>query len=648
MFIWYVSKNEISDINWLKMLGYKDNQLSTALETWKNILHPADKSRVLSIIDDFACGKIDSFNISYRLRSNDFKWSQIIDRSIAIEFNSDKTPYKAVRTFCVENMENDVRNSAVFIERIHDIFNTLPIGIHLYNLEDDGRLIFLGANTTADSILGVDNSRFIGLTIEEAFPPLKETEIPYNYKKTALSGEIYENTTIEYDHDDISGAFYVKTFQPYPRQVAAMFIDITAQKKSEAIVKITNERTASLLRMSQLHNNTMNDLINCGLDELIRLTNSKNSFIVIPGNDFKTVTVYSKSISTTKNKSKVNKLKIKTNKFTIFDRIFRQKKSDVLNSYDESNPFNNQTEKLNLPKKRHVIVPILDGNNVGIISGAGDRNVQYGKRDINQLNYIMIAFLKLFQKKTAEDKLVLLNKELEKRVHDRTKQLEMLNKELETFAYTVSHDLRTPLRAIDGFSMAIIDEFKNNLDDKAVSYFERIRSASQKMSEFIDGILIISKVVRQDLVFNEVNISSMVKNILENLQKSYPDKKFVFQIQPDLTANCDKNTIYILLKNLLENALKFSAKKPDAKIEFGKTKIDNEYVFFVRDNGAGFDMAYYDKLFLPFSRLHSLHDFAGNGIGLATVLRIIKRHKGEIWAESTVGEGTTFYFTINS
>ena len=648
MFIWYVSKNEISDIKWLKMLGYKDNQLSPALEIWESLIHPNDKSRVLSIIKDFTSGKINRFDISYRLRSNDFKWSQITDRSIAIEFNSDNTPCKAIRTFFVESMENDVKNSAVFIERIHDIFNSLPIGIHLYSLEDDGRLIFLGANSTADSILGVDNSQFIGLTIEEAFPPLKDSEIPYKYKETAFSGEIYENTTIEYDHDDINGAFYVKTFQPYPRQVAAMFIDITAQKKSEAIVKITNERTASLLRMSQLHNNTMNDLINCGLDELIRLTNSKNSFIVIPENDFKTITVYSKSMANTKNNPKVNKLKIKINQFAIFDRIFQQKKSEILNGYNEASPFSNQNDKLHLPKTRHVIVPILEDNKVGMIAGVGDRNEQYGKRDINQLNYIMIAFLKLFQKKTAEDKLVQLNKELEKRVQDRTKQLEMLNKELETFAYTVSHDLRTPLRSIDGFSMAIIKEYKDKLDDKGNSYLERIRSSAKKMSEFIDGILVISRVVRQELVLCEVNLSSMVKNILENLEKSYPPKKYNFLIQPNLTAKCDKNTVYILLENLLENALKFSLNNSHTEIEFGRTKIDNKYVFFVRDNGAGFDMAYYDKLFFPFSRLHSLQDYPGNGIGLATVFRIIKRHKGRIWAESSVGKGTTFYFTINS
>jgi light-regulated signal transduction histidine kinase (bacteriophytochrome) len=247
------------------------------------------------------------------------------------------------------------------------------------------------------------------------------------------------------------------------------------------------------------------------------------------------------------------------------------------------------------------------------------------------------------ERQQAEEAVLALNQGLQKAIVD----LKAVNRELESFSYSVSHDLRAPLRSIDGFSQALLEDCSDKLDDSGQDYLHRIRNATQRMGNLIDDLLNLSQVTRSEMRLEPVNLSLLASNICTELQQSQPERRVEFFMQPGLSAQGDARLLNVLLTNLLNNAWKFSGKHPHARIEFGilSAPTDNP-VYFVRDNGAGFDMAFANKLFGPFQRLHSANEFPGNGIGLATVQRIAHRHGGRVWAEGALEEGATFYFTL--
>ena len=236
--------------------------------------------------------------------------------------------------------------------------------------------------------------------------------------------------------------------------------------------------------------------------------------------------------------------------------------------------------------------------------------------------------------------------ELEERVIERTTQFEAANKELESFSYSVSHDLRAPLRSIDGFSQALFEDYGDKLDAQGRSDLQRVRAATQRMAQLIDDMLNLSRVSRGEMRREIVDLSSLVRNIVEELKAAEPDRKVDVAIADSIQAEGDVRLLRVLVENLLRNAWKFTGKRPTAKIEFGISQNNGKPVYFVRDDGAGFDMAYAGKLFGAFQRLHSMTEFNGTGVGLATVQRIVNRHGGKVWAEGKVDQGATFYFTL--
>ena len=224
--------------------------------------------------------------------------------------------------------------------------------------------------------------------------------------------------------------------------------------------------------------------------------------------------------------------------------------------------------------------------------------------------------------------------------------LEHKNRELESFSYAVSHDLRAPLRRIDSFSRAVLESQGEKLDEAGRRYLERVREASQHMSELIDDVLYLSRVTRADLREHEVDLSALANLMLARLQESEPTRNVETKVRPGVLVTGDGQLLRIAMENLVENAWKFTGKQPEARIEFGVTNASGEPTYFIRDNGAGFDMTYADRLFGPFQRLHPQGEFPGSGIGLATVQRIIHRHGGRVWAEGLLGQGATFQFTL--
>lgn len=236
--------------------------------------------------------------------------------------------------------------------------------------------------------------------------------------------------------------------------------------------------------------------------------------------------------------------------------------------------------------------------------------------------------------------------ELNRALEARGEELVTTNRELESFSYSVSHDLRSPLRGIDGFSKALLEDYGERLDPVGREYLDNIRLGAQRMGRIIDDLLNLSRITRKDLTSDKLDLSAMVREILLHLSLLEPDRKVDIFVQGGAQVMGDMGLIQIVLENLLSNSWKFTRKVLGARIEFGVKSVDERQVYFVRDNGAGFDMKYSGKLFGAFQRLHSEEEFSGTGVGLATAKRIIERHSGRIWAESEVGKGTTFYFEL--
>ena len=261
-------------------------------------------------------------------------------------------------------------------------------------------------------------------------------------------------------------------------------------------------------------------------------------------------------------------------------------------------------------------------------------------------NQVAVTFMDVTERKHAEEALHQLNAELEQRVRQRTSALEAANRELEAFAHSVSHDLRAPLRGIDGWSLALLEDNGGQLDAQGRKHLDRVRSEAQRMGRLIDDLLHLSRVSRTEMMVRPVDFTALAGTIVARLKEANPGRPIEFLVAPRLTCTGDVRLLEIALTNLLANAVKFTAPRNPARIEFGQDQGESPCTFFVRDNGVGFDMAYARMLFAPFQRLHKTSEFPGTGIGLATVQRVIRRHGGRIWAESQVGMGATFYFTL--
>jgi len=251
------------------------------------------------------------------------------------------------------------------------------------------------------------------------------------------------------------------------------------------------------------------------------------------------------------------------------------------------------------------------------------------------------------ERKRTEEELHRYREDLEKLVEQRTHKLISINRELEAFSYSVSHDLRSPLRGIDGFSLALLEDYGDKLDEDGRHYLDRIRHNAQHMSQLIDDLLELSRIPRMEFRMETINLSEIAETVIQRLIESEPERKVKVNIMPGIMVSSDKTLLTVAIENLIGNAWKYTGGEDEAQISVGRKIINESPVYFVADNGVGFDMQYADKLFGVFQRMHVSSEFEGTGIGLASVNRIIDRHGGRIWAESAIGKGTTLYFTLS-
>ena len=486
------------------------------------------------------------------------------------------------------------------------VIDSAPFGAHMYRLDDDddGRLVFVGYNRKAGEMLGVDHERFVGLTLEEALPGLVGTDTADACRRIARDGGVYDVDQYAYDADGIAGVFEVHAVGFGPRRVSVFFRDVTEKRRAEADLRNAQEMLD--LAQSAAHAGFWSWDVPTG-----KITWSPPFFALFG---------------------------LPADAEASFD-TWRA----VLHPDDREAAEARITESL----ERHATLEneyriVLGDGSVRWIGAAGTATYA---ADGTPLRMAGIC-LDIDERKRREEEIRALNEDLEARVEERTRELTEANRELQDFVYAVSHDLRSPLRSLDGFSEVLLEDYVEVLDDEGKDSLQRIRSASQRLAELIDALLGLSRVGRRDVLVTDVDVSGEARAILARLAAQEPERSVEVVVDGGLRARADAALTGIVLENLLGNAWKFMAGADLARIDVGAEVQHDVRVFYVRDNGAGFDGARAEEVFRPFSRLHGLAEFPGTGIGLATARRALAVMGGRCWAASAPGEGATFFFTL--
>ncbi|HEY5975660.1 MAG TPA: ATP-binding protein [Geobacteraceae bacterium] len=530
-------------------------------------------------------------------------------------------------------------------ERYRTLFTQMLTGFahHEILCDEAGRPVdyrYLSVNPAFELMTGKQEQQVVGKTVHEVFPGIEDSWIR-RYGAVALTGR---PDHFESHVASLGKYFEVLAYRPAPGEFAVTFTDITERKQAEAELLARNTELQTLNRISQIV------LSASDLDETCRAIAAEISqtteFPIV------TIEIYDAGRQVTELRGVAGiaaadfprELPVATS----LSRQVLASGEPLVDSQVSRRPDYATSQLSHLAVETFISLPMLTSR--GII---GTVNLASTERFVPQESFVQWArstanyIALLIDRVKADEELRLLNRELEQRIMERTFQLQLANQELESFSYSVSHDLRAPLRHINGFSRLLIEEQGEVLTPEGLDHLARIGGACERMGRLIDDLLELSRVSRHEMQNEQVNLSRLVTDAVQDLQDGAPQRQVRVTVAEGVLVQGDNRLLQIAVRNLVENAWKYSAREPRADIEFGVRRQTDGPVYFVRDNGAGFDMAYAGKLFSPFQRLHG-SEFEGTGIGLATVQRIVRRHGGRVWAEASVGQGATFYFTLGS
>ena len=486
--------------------------------------------------------------------------------------------------------------------RYRELVNAMSDGVAVYDVVGDGEdFIFKEHNRAGARITGMPREQVIGKPVRQAFPGMEEMGLFDVFQRVWRNGKPEHHPVSHYRDNELTLWVENYVFKLPGGEIVAVYEDITERRQAEQVLRESEQRLRTVVEQMPV----------------------------------------------------------------ILDAIDEQGNIQIWNSEAEKVSGYSASEMVGNPKAWELLYPDAKYREAMLADwrGQGDHRswewrlqTKDGSERFVEWSNISGQFpipgwsswglgVDVTERKRAEEAISSLNRKLEDRVRERTNELQAVNEELTSFSYSVSHDLRAPLRAIDGFSLALMEDYGEQLDAVAIDYLQRVRGGAQRMGILIDDMLHLSRVNRSELSMHEVDLSKIAESVLEELRAGEPDRKVELTLGHDMWAQGDPRMLRAMLDNLLGNAWKFTSREAISLITF-KRRTDNPQMFYISDNGVGFDMRHADKLFGAFQRLHRISDFPGTGIGLATVQRIVHRHGGRIWAEAREGEGATFYFLL--
>ncbi len=558
-------------------------------------------------------------------------------------------------------------------ERYRELFARMIDGfaVHEIILDDSGSPVdyrFIEVNSAFERITGLKAKDITGRTVREVLPDTEPKWVK-TYGEVVLTGEPVH---FEEYSGGLGRHFEVSAYRSAPGQFACVVEDITERKRADERQRLSRE-TLELLNRPEDSMRTIARILNLLQSNIgiecagIRLREN-DDFPYYATNGFSEDFLLAERYlcERDKNGEIVRDIDGKPVLECMCGNVLCGRTDPLLPFFTEGESFwtNSTTDLLagttDEQRQAHTrnrcngegyesvaLIPLRVGSEImGLVQFNDSRRDRFTLDTIHFIEGLVASVGVALARRQTEDEIRKLNVELEHRVRQRTALLESANNELEAFSYSVSHDLRSPLRGIDGWSLALLEDFGDKLDEQAHVYIQKVRSETQRMGQLIDDLLLLARVTRADFTVAPVDLSSVAEMVAARLRESHPDRDITFSIQPGLSARGDGRLLEAAMTNLLDNAVKFTGQQERALIEIGRIDTDRGAAFFVRDNGAGFDMARAQKLFGAFQRMHRMSEFPGTGVGLATVQRIIHRHGGTVWADAHVNEGATFYFTI--
>ncbi len=655
---------------WLQFTGRSLEQEMG--DGWVEGVHPDDLEQcVETYVTSFS--RQESFSMDYRLRRHDGEFCWIQDDG--------KPRYDGDGHFlgyighCLDITERKhaeamLRESE---ERLRELFENMSNSVAVYAVVGDGEdFVIAEFNPAAERSTKVQRKDILGRRVTEVFPGVKQIGLFEVMQNVWHTGIAQHHPTTRYDDGRL--AFWVENFvyRLPSGEICVIFDDVTERKQAEDRQRLVR-RTLELLNDPDESTTTIDSILQLVQEHLgiecagIRLREEED-FPYYVTNGFPGSFVLAERFLCERNRDGQverdadgkpvlacmcgNILCGRTDPslpfFTERGSFWTNSTSELLASTTENERQARTRNRCNGEGYESVaLIPLRVGDEIiGLAQYNDHRRDRFTQGTINFLEGLGASIGIALARMREEEEIRRFNEQLETRVEERTAQLSMANKELEAFSHSVSHDLRAPIIRISGMSQALMEDYGESLDEQGNTFLQRVQGEAKRMGSLVDDLLKLSRLTKTDMQVQTLDVSSLAGGVLERLKASLPERDIECVIELGLTVEGDGRLLEIVLENLLSNAVKFTAKRQQARVEFGTTLVYGRPAFYVKDNGAGFDMAYADKLFVPFQRMHKDADYPGTGIGLVTVQRIIHRHGGEIWADAKVGDGATFYFTL--